>query len=92
VKERLAHINELADFKNTVEPEEVLQPTAEEKAVIETVNSADLAKEEYRKKYHEFMQFVSAIDKTFATEEHPDFVARKQWLTDNFTPDYLDIF
>lgn len=90
IKKRLAEVNDLEnsapDLAVGTEILHEVKPTPTPSTVD------DVAKAEYRKKYQEFMSFVSAIDKTFATEEHPDFVARKQWLTDNFTPDYLDIF
>lgn len=47
---------------------------------------------QYEKKLRKFGQYVEAIRKGIITDTNVDFLACKQWLTDNFSADKVKYF
>lgn len=88
VQRRLASLNSLPDLKGKIEARKGVMIEPEE----DNSQANATPRDEYRAKLTRFNKYVSAIVVGFTDEQATEFKDLKQWLTENFKPEYVDLF
>lgn len=84
VKRRLDDLNDI-DALNDAIPDGPV-------TVIPDVTNNATPKEIYERKFKRFEAYLSLMRQGIVAVDRPEFLALKQWLTNNFEDSYLDIF
>ena len=89
VVRKLHHLNSLPNLHEKIEVGETFDGTEK---LVESTDESDPARAEYAKKLKLFERFVSAVIRGFTSQEAEEYKVLKKYLTDNFKPEYLDLF
>lgn len=86
ITKRLKDINSLPALLSTITVGQTIDglPAPQE--------NAPSPRQQYRSDLARFNRFVSALAMGFTTQQNDEFIALKKKLTDNFLPEYLDLF
>jgi len=90
IQDRLKHLSTFPEkiAELDARKEEVIAPVVERRQD----EQMGQAKKEYKEKLAIFHAYVVAISRGFTGTETQDFLELKGYLTDNFKPEYLDLF
>lgn len=89
VLKKLDTLNHFHEIKDEMPLGEVTEITASD---AKKMNKEEQSRSDYHEKLVSFERLINAIAKGFTNEQSDLFVETKQWLTDNFKSDYLDMF
>lgn len=89
IKKKLKELNDLKPMLSKIDLNVTI---TEDPADEPTPPTAPGTKAAYKKDLDNLQKMINAIAKGVMEKTHPDFLALKQKLKDNFSTDYIDLF
>lgn len=86
IQNKLKHLNALPLVSSNIEIGVTISQSIESTPINNT------AYEQYKENLKKFQQMINAIQKGIITKDHPEFIALKTQLSQDFNTDYIDLF